>query len=95
MARHERLIQMEAEGEGHRERTRLSTEGTEKTGGTVQRVASLLAVGPALDRLATELAATYRVTFARPGGGKPKDLQVGVLLEDVTVRATAAPAAKN
>jgi VWFA-related protein len=91
VARQERLRQMEAEGEGHRERSQLLSDGTSKTGGSLHRVASTLAVGGALERVGTELAATYQITFARPGSGKPKNLQVGVMLDDVTVKATAAP----
>ncbi len=91
VARQERLRQMEAEGEGHRERSQLLADGTSKTGGTLHRVASILAIGGALDRVGAELASTYQVTFSRPGGGKPKNLQVGVMLEGVVVKATAAP----
>ncbi|MDO8835369.1 MAG: VWA domain-containing protein [Vicinamibacterales bacterium] len=93
VARQERLRQMEAEGEGHRERSQLLADGTKKTGGTLHRVASILAIGGALERVGAELASTYQVTFSRPGGGKPKNLQVGVMLEDVVVKATAAPVA--
>ena len=93
IARQERLRQMEAEGEGHRERSQLLADGTSKTGGTLHRVASMLAIGGALERVNGELEATYQVTFSRPGGGKPKNLQVGVMLDDVIVKATAAPVA--
>lgn len=56
-----------------------------------QRVTSTLAVGPALARVANELANSYKVTFARPGSVRMEDLQVGVMFEGVTLRATAAP----
>jgi hypothetical protein len=52
-----------------------------------------LAIGPALDRVYTELQATYRLTYAREGTGKSGDLQVGLMLQDVVVRAIAAPPA--
>lgn len=93
VARQERLRQMEAEGEGHREQTQLLKDGTSKTGGALQMVASVLAVETALARTWSEIGSAYRVTFERPGGGRPKNLQVGVLLEDVVIRATAAPVA--
>lgn len=94
-SRRDRMAQMEAEGEGDRERQQMMTEGTSKTGGALHRVASLLAVGTGLDRIGAELSSSYRLTFARGGSGRPRDLQVGVLLEDVTVRATAAPVRPN
>ncbi len=94
VARRQRILQMEAAGEGDRERTRLMTEGTTKSGGAVHRVASVLAVQNGLDRVSAELAACYRVTFTRPSPGRMKDLQVGVMLDDVVVRATAAPASR-
>jgi VWFA-related protein len=92
MARRQRILQLEAAGEGDRERTRLMTEGTTKSGGAIHRVASVLAIQNGLDKVSAELAACYRVTFSRPSPGKMKDLQVGVMLDGVTVRATAAPA---
>lgn len=90
-SRRERMVQMEAEGEGDRERNQLLTEGTAKTGGAVHRVASLLAIGTGLDKVGAELASGYRLTYAREGSRRPRNLQVGVFMEDVTVRATAAP----
>ena len=89
--RRERLNQLAASGEGDRERTQLLEQGTAKTGGGLHRVASPLAVGSALERVGAELLATYRVTFASPSRSKAGNLQVGVMLEDVTVRAVAAP----
>jgi len=91
VARQDRLRQMEAEGEGNRELTQILMDGTAKTGGWLQRVASTLAVQTALTRLWSEIATVYRVTYVRQGTGKPRNLQVRVLLEDVDVRATAAP----
>lgn len=88
-------MQMEAEGEGDRERHQLMTVGTSKTGGALHRVASLLAVGTGLDKVGAELASGYRLTFARGRSGRPRDLQVGVFMDDVTVRATAAPVLPN
>ena len=78
-------------GEGDRERTQMVEQGTAVTGGGRQRVTSSLALGPALTRISSELAQSYLVVFTRPGGGKVRDLQVGVMVDDVTVRATAAP----
>lgn len=78
-------------GEGDRERNQMLQQGTALTGGGRQRVTSTLAVGPALARVANELANSYKVTFARPGSARMEDLQVGVMFEGVTLRATAAP----
>jgi len=80
-------------GEGERERTQVLEQGTSKTAGAVHTVTSVMAIGPALDRVYTELQATYRLTYAREGSGKSRDLQVGLMLQDVVVRAIAAPAA--
>jgi VWFA-related protein len=91
--RHERLSQVSSVGEGERERTQVLKEGTTKTAGSLHMVASALAIGPALDRVHAELKATYRLTYAREGTGKSRDLQVGLMLEDVVVRAIPAPAA--
>lgn len=85
------LGSMVAAGEGDRERTQMIEQGTAVTGGGRQRLTSTLALGPALARVRQELSRSYLVTFSRPGGGKVKDLQVGVFVDDVTVRATAAP----
>jgi hypothetical protein len=52
-----------------------------------------MAIGPALDRVHAKLQATYRLTYTREGSGKSRDLQVGLMLQDVVVRAIAAPAA--
>lgn len=85
-----RLGGMIAAGEGDRERNQLLEQGTAATGGGRQRVASILAIPNALGRVASEFANSYKVTFARPGTAKMQDLQVGLLLDGVTVRATAA-----
>lgn len=85
------LRDMVAAGEGDRERTQALQLGTTATGGSWQRVTSSMALGPALDRLGRELAGGYRLLFARPGRDRVKDLQVGVLIDGVTLRATAAP----
>lgn len=90
-AKSQRLGGMVAAGEGDRERNQMLQQGTALTGGGRQRVTSTLAVGPALARVANELANSYKVTFARPGAARMEDLQVGVLFEGVTLRATAAP----
>ena len=87
----QRLGSMIAAGEGDRERNQVLQQGTAATGGGRQRVTSTLAMGSALARTASELANGYKVTFARPGSARMRDLQVGVLLEGVTLRATAAP----
>lgn len=91
--RHDRLSQVTSMGEGERERTQVLKEGTAKTAGSLQVVSGALAIGPALDRVHTELQATYRLTYAREGTGRSRDLQVGLMLQDVVVRAIAAPAA--
>lgn len=90
-----RLNQLTSVGEGDRERTQLIEEGSAKTAGALHRIASALAVGNALGRVGAELAATYQVTFARPGASKLRDLQVGVMLQDVVVRAIAAPSSSK
>lgn len=82
---------MIAAGEGDRERNQLLQQGTSATGGGRQRVTSILALPNALARVANELANSYKVTFARPGTAKMQDLQVGLMVEGVTLRATAAP----
>jgi VWFA-related protein len=90
-----RLNQLTAVGEGDRERTQLIEEGSAKTAGALHRIARALAVGNALGRVGAELAATYEVTFSRPGSSKLTDLQVGVMLQDVVVRAIAAPSSSK
>ncbi|HUG90544.1 MAG TPA: hypothetical protein VML55_06905 [Planctomycetaceae bacterium] len=87
----QRLQGMIAAGEGDKERTRIYELGTATTGGSLQRLTSTLSCGPALTRLAHELSNSYRLTFTRPESGKLKDLQVGVLVEGVTLRAISAP----
>ena len=90
--RRQNLEAIMALGEGDRERNQLLQQGVPATGGSVQRLSNLMALGPALFRLASEFAASYRLTFARPPSDKPpRDLQIGVMLEGVTVRAAAAP----
>jgi VWFA-related protein len=90
--RRQNLEAMMVLGEGDRERGQLLRQGVPATGGSLQRVSNLLALGPSLFRLASEFAASYRLTFARPPSDRPsKDLQVGIMLEGVTVRASAAP----
>jgi VWFA-related protein len=86
-----RLGGLIAAGEGDRERNQMLEQGTSLTGGGRQRVASILAIGSALARTANELANGYKITFARPGSARMEDLQVGVLIEGITLRATAAP----
>ncbi|HEX6974991.1 MAG TPA: VWA domain-containing protein [Vicinamibacterales bacterium] len=90
-ANSQRMQGMIALGEGDRERTRALREGTTVTGGSLQRVTSTNAVAPALTRLAAELGGSYRLTFGRPGTDAMKDLQVGVMVDNVTLRATPAP----
>ena len=87
----QRLGGMVAAGEGDRERNQALEQGSSKTGGGRQRVTNVLALGPALTRVANELSNSYKVTFARPGTARMQDLQVGLLVEGVTLRATAAP----
>jgi VWFA-related protein len=87
----QRMQGMIALGEGDRERTQALQQGTSVTGGSLQRVTSTQALGPALARVARELAGSYRLTFGRPGTDQMKDLQVGVMVDGVTLRATPAP----
>lgn len=85
------LTSMMAAGEGDRERNQLLEQGTKLTGGGRQRITNQMALKGALHRIGNELAASYRVTFERPGNAKVDNLQVGIYLDGVTVRATPAP----
>ncbi|MBA3298192.1 MAG: hypothetical protein H0U19_14800 [Acidobacteria bacterium] len=87
----QRLQGMIATGEGDRERNKALEQGTTKTGGGRQRLTSTMALAQALGRLSRELSNSYNVTFARSGDSRIKDLQVGIMLEGITLRATAAP----
>jgi VWFA-related protein len=87
----QRLGGMIAAGEGDRERTQMLQQGTTITGGGRQRVTSTLALAGALGRVANELSNSFKVTFTRPGTARMQDLQVGILVDGVTLRATAAP----
>jgi VWFA-related protein len=87
----QRLQGMIATGEGDKERTRIYQLGTSATGGSVQRLTSTLAFGPAFTRLARELSSGYRLTFTTQGSGRIKDLQVGIMVDGATLRAIAAP----
>jgi VWFA-related protein len=89
--RQQRLVQVGATGDGERERTQVLREGTAKTAGRLHEVTSALAIGSVLDLVSAEIRNTYQVTYAREGSGKSRDLQVGLMLEDVVVRAIAAP----
>jgi hypothetical protein len=91
-ARSQQLGRLVTEGEGERERNRLLDQGTKVAAGSLQRIVSVTALNPPLLRLASEFAYSYRVTFAGPPPDRPlKDLQIGLLVEGVTVRAIAAP----
>ncbi len=87
----QRLQGMIALGEGDRERTRALQQGTSVTGGSLQRITSTAALAPALARLSRELSGSYRLTFSRSGSDTMKDLQVGILVDGATLRATPAP----
>ena len=78
-------------GEGERERERVFKDAPVMTGGSVRRITNTLGISEALARLHHEMSNSYKVSFTRPGGDRIKDLQVGVMLEGVTLRATAAP----
>jgi VWFA-related protein len=85
-----------AAGEGDRERTRVLQQGTSVTGGSLQRVTNTLTIAAALGRVSAEMTGSYRLTFAGPAADRAlKDLQVGVMLEGVTLRATPAPGSKR
>lgn len=88
--RRQTMESMIAVGEGDRERNQLLEQGTSSTAGSLQRLANALALGPALMRLGNEFAASYRLTFAT-NARSSKNLQVGVMLDGVTVRALSAP----
>lgn len=87
----QRMQGMIALGEGDRERTRVMQQGTSATGGSLRRVTSTNALAPALTLLGNELAGSYRVTFSRTGSDTMKDLQVGIMVDGATLRATPAP----
>jgi hypothetical protein len=89
----ERMNQMISAGEGSRELTQLLEDGTAQSGGSLDRVASLEAVGPGLTRVVSRLRYSYRLTYTSttPPGRRPKDLQVGIFAEGVTVRASVPP----
>jgi hypothetical protein len=82
---------MAAGGDGERDPNSLLQQGPAVTGAPRPPLPSTLALAGALDRLMRELTNGYRVTFRRSGTDRAKDLQVGVLIEGVTLRATAAP----
>jgi hypothetical protein len=54
-------------------------------------VTSTLALGAALGRVISELTNSFIVSFERPGSAKMQDLQVGILVDGVTIRAAPAP----
>ncbi|MEO5894466.1 MAG: vWA domain-containing protein, partial [Vicinamibacterales bacterium] len=87
----QRLSGMIAKGEGDREREQLFRQGTAATGGGRHNLTSVMALRPALNRLAGEFSSSYLVTFSRRGSDRIKDLQVGIMVEGVTLRATPAP----
>lgn len=89
----ERMIQLQSQGEGDRELTQMLQDGTSKTGGHLERVSSVEAAAPALTRVMSRLRYAYRVRYASTTavGRRPRDLQVGVLLEGVTVLARVPP----
>jgi VWFA-related protein len=91
-ARSQQLGRVMTVGEGDRERNRLLEQGTSLTAGSLQRIMNASALATPLSRIASEFAYSYRVTFAGPTPDKKlRDLQIGVLVEDVKVRAIAAP----
>jgi hypothetical protein len=91
-ARSQQLGQLNTEGEGDRERNRLLQQGTAAAAGSLQRVVNATALSTPLLRLAAEFAYSYRLTFAGPPPDQAlKDLQIGLFVEGVTVRAIAAP----
>ena len=89
----ERMIQFQSQGEGDRELTQLLQQGTAQTGGHLERVSSLEGAGPALTRVVSRLRNAYKLSYASTTavGRRPKNLQVGVMLEGVTVLARVPP----
>ena len=89
----ERMIQLQSQGEGDRELTQLLQQGTAQTGGHLERVSSLEGAGPALTRVVSRLRNAYKLSYASTTavGRRPKNLQVGVMLEGVTVLARVPP----
>jgi VWFA-related protein len=90
--RSQQLGRLLTEGEGDRERSRLIDEGTRLAAGSLQRIVSVESLDAPLLKLASEFAYSYRLTFAGPAADKPlRDLQIGLMVEGVTVRAIPAP----
>lgn len=86
------MSQLIQAGEGDRELTQVLHQGTEVTGGSLDRVASLEAVTPAIQRVLGRLGTSYRLTYATDQPARrPKNLQLGVMYEGVTVRASIPP----
>jgi VWFA-related protein len=93
-ARSAQLGRLQTEGEGDRHRNRLLEEGTRLTAGSLQRIVSVESLDAPLVKLASEFAYSYRLTFAGPPADRPlRDLQIGLMVEGVTVRAIPAPGA--
>ena len=82
---------MVAAGEGDRERNQVLQQGTSATGGGRHRVAEHPRAGAGAGPGGQRVVERFKVTFTRPGSAKMQDLQVGLLVEGVTLRATAAP----
>ena len=91
----ERMIQLQSQGEGDRELTQMLQDGTTKSGGHLERVSSVEAVTPAAARVVSRLRHAYVVRYASTTavGRRPRDLQVGVMLEGVKVLARVPPSA--
>lgn len=89
----ERMIQLQSQGEGDRELTQMLQDGTTKSGGRLERVSSVEAATPAATRVVARLRHTYSLRYASSSaaGRRPRDLQVGVMLDGVTVLARVPP----
>jgi VWFA-related protein len=75
--------------EKSRDRAYVVDQGTRQSGGSRQDLLSSMALTAALDQVADDLAAQYKVVYARPGAlVPPKNVTVEVKRPDVSARGT-------
>lgn len=75
-----------------RDRAYLIDQGTRATGGRRQDLLSSMALAGALDQVADDLGAQYKLVYARPGSLlPPKNVEVSVKRADLTARGTLVP----
>jgi VWFA-related protein len=75
-----------------RDRAYLIDQGTRVTGGRRQDLLSSMALAGALDQVAEDLGAQYKLVYGRPAAlVPPKDIDVSVKRADLTARGTLVP----